>query len=59
MRLALKAPSTGGFLLSTLNTSITELTLDKPNKWVLRRYGDSAHLVGLPASSRPVDRERA
>lgn len=51
MRLALRAPSTGGFLLSTLNTSITELTLDLPNKWVLRRYGDSAHLAGLPPSS--------
>jgi probable phosphoglycerate mutase len=51
VRLALKAPSTGGFLLSTLNTSITELNLVKPNKWVMRRYGDAAHLAGLPASS--------
>jgi probable phosphoglycerate mutase len=51
VRLALKAPSTGGFLLSTLNTSITELSLAKPNKWVMRRYGDAAHLAGLPASS--------
>jgi probable phosphoglycerate mutase len=51
VRLALKAPSTGGFLLSTLNTSITELDLARPNKWVMRRYGDAAHLAGLPASS--------
>ena len=51
VRLALKAPSTGGFLLSTRNTSITELDLVKPNKWVMRRYGDAAHLEGLPASS--------
>lgn len=51
VRLALRAPSTGGFLLSTLNTSITELSLDRPNKWVLRRYGDAAHLAGLPPSS--------
>jgi probable phosphoglycerate mutase len=51
VRLALKAPSTGGFLLSTRNTSITELDLVKPNKWVMRRYGDAAHLEGLPVSS--------
>ena len=51
VRLALRAPSTGNFLLSTLNTSITELELVKPNKWVLRRYGDAAHLAGLPPSS--------
>src|SRR5688500_12060276 len=46
VRLALRAPSTGSFLLSTVNTSITELTLDTPNKWVLHRYGDAAHLAG-------------
>jgi probable phosphoglycerate mutase len=51
IRLALRAPSTGGFLLSTVNTSITELELARPNKWVLRRYGDAAHLAGLPPSS--------
>jgi probable phosphoglycerate mutase len=51
VRLALRTPPTGGFLLSTLNTSITELELAKPNKWVLRRYGDAAHLGGLPPSS--------
>ena len=51
VRLALRAPSTGGFLLSTLNTSITEISLDTPNKWVLRRYGDAAHLAWLPPSS--------
>jgi len=51
VRLALRTPSTGGFLLSTLNTSITELHLTEPNKWVMRRYGDAAHLAGLPAST--------
>jgi probable phosphoglycerate mutase len=51
VRQALKSPSTGGFMVNTLNTSITELTLVKPNLWSLRRYGDSAHLAGLPASS--------
>jgi probable phosphoglycerate mutase len=51
VRLALKTPSTGGFLLSTYNTSITELRLAQPNKWVLSRYGDAAHLAGLPPSS--------
>jgi probable phosphoglycerate mutase len=51
VRLALRTPSTGGFLLSTLNTSITELELATRNKWVLRRYGDAAHLAGLPPSS--------
>jgi probable phosphoglycerate mutase len=51
VRLALRAQSTGGFLLSTLNTSITELELAQPNKWTMRRYGDAAHLAGLPDSS--------
>jgi 2,3-bisphosphoglycerate-dependent phosphoglycerate mutase len=51
MRHALRTPSTGAFLLWTVNTSITEFTLSRPNKWVLRRYNDAAHLAGLPASS--------
>ncbi len=52
LRQALRAPSTGGFWINTLNTSITELHLDDRGVWSLRRYGDSAHLAGLPASSR-------
>jgi probable phosphoglycerate mutase len=51
VRQALKAPPTGSFMINTLNTSITELTLVKPNFWSLRRYGDAAHLAGLPAAT--------
>lgn len=51
LRNALKTVPTGGFMVNTLNTSITELTLARPNMWSLRRYGDAAHLSGLPASS--------
>lgn len=53
LRNALKTVPTAGFMVNTLNTSITELTLVKPNMWSLRRYGDSAHLAGLPASTLP------
>lgn len=52
LRQALRTPSTGGFWITTLNTSVTELQLDDRGIWSLRRYGDSAHLVGLPESSR-------
>ena len=52
VRQALKAPPTGVFTINTLNTSITELQLDRPNTWTLRRYGDVAHLTGLPPSTR-------
>ncbi|MBI5087688.1 MAG: histidine phosphatase family protein [Actinobacteria bacterium] len=51
VRQALKAPPTGSFMINTLNTSITELTLLRPNFWSLRRYGDAAHLAGLPAAT--------
>jgi probable phosphoglycerate mutase len=53
VRHALKTIPTGGFMINTLNTSITELTLVRPNMWSMRRYGDSAHLAGLPASTLP------
>lgn len=53
LRHALKTVPTSGFMVNTLNTSITELNLAKPNMWSLRRYGDSAHLAGLPASTLP------
>ena len=49
LRQALKTAPTGGFNINTLNTSITELELVRPNRWSLRRYGDTAHLYGLPA----------
>ena len=51
LRQALRTAPTGGFQIHTLNTSITELWLAKPNSWVLCRYGDTAHLAGLPAST--------
>jgi probable phosphoglycerate mutase len=49
LRLALKAPAMGAFEIHTVNTSVTELVLAKPNTWRLVRYNDSAHLAGLPA----------
>lgn len=51
LRQALKTSPTGGFTINTLNTSITELALVRPNMWSLRRYGDVAHLAGLPAAT--------
>ncbi len=51
LRQALKTLPTGGFLIHTLNTSITELELVKPNTWRLHRYGDSSHLAGLPTAT--------
>ena len=53
LRLALKAPSMGAFQIHTVNTSVTELMLVKPNLWRLIRYNDTAHLAGLPASTNP------
>lgn len=55
LRLALRAPSMGGFWLHTLNTSITELvhTADR-QRWRLVRYNDHAHLAGLPAATPPL-----
>ena len=35
------------FDLWTLNTSITEF-VQGPERWMLRRYNDTAHLTGLP-----------
>jgi probable phosphoglycerate mutase len=53
LRLALKAPPTGGFEIQTLNTSLTELQLVKDNMWRLIRYNDTGHLVGLPPQTVP------
>ncbi len=55
LRQALKTAPTGVFHINTLNTSVTELSLVKPNMWTLHRYGDTAHLAGLPASTRSGD----
>jgi probable phosphoglycerate mutase len=55
LRHALKAPPMGAFEIHTLNTSITELLLVKPNVWRLQRYNDTAHLAGLPAATEPAD----
>ena len=48
LRIALRAPPTGGFDLFTTNTSLTELLLVRPGRWRLLRYNDAAHLEGLP-----------
>ena len=53
LRLVMRAPAMGAFEISTLNTSITELVLVRPNIWRLVRYNDSAHLAGLPAHTNP------
>lgn len=55
LRLALRAAPTGVFNINTLNTSITELELVKPHHWALRRYGDTAHLHGLPVATNVED----
>jgi probable phosphoglycerate mutase len=51
LRQALKTVPTGVFTINTLNTSVTELVLQRPNRWSLRRNGDTAHLAGLPAAT--------
>ncbi|MDP2290338.1 MAG: histidine phosphatase family protein [Actinomycetota bacterium] len=59
LRQALRAPAMGSFQIHTLNTSITEMQLVKPNVWRLNRYNDTAHLSGLPASTNPPFVDRA
>ena len=46
LRMALRAPTTGGFEMFTTNTSLTELVLVAPGRWRLARYNDAAHLAG-------------
>jgi broad specificity phosphatase PhoE len=46
-RTLLRLPSTGGFELHTVNTSLTEFVQTKPGRWRLSRYNDSGHLAGL------------
>ncbi len=47
----LHTASTGGFMLHTLNTSLTEFTSVESGEWRLDRYNDTAHLQGLPAET--------
>ena len=51
LRTVLRVPTTGAFDLFTVNTSITEVVLGRPDRWRLVRYNDAAHLAGLPAES--------
>ncbi len=51
MRQVLRSPMTGAFDLHTLNTSLTEFTHSRPDRWQLVRYNDTAHLRGLPRES--------
>jgi 2,3-bisphosphoglycerate-dependent phosphoglycerate mutase len=52
MRTVLRAPTTGGFDLFTLNTSITEVVRGRPDRWRLVRYNDAAHLAEPATESR-------
>lgn len=47
-RYLLRLPSSGGFELHTVNTSLTEFVRTRPGRWRLSRYNDAAHLAGLP-----------
>jgi probable phosphoglycerate mutase len=51
LRLALRAPVTGGFDLYTRNTSITELVYARRGRWRLERYNDYAHLASVEAGA--------
>lgn len=53
-RALLGLPSTGGFELHTVNTSLTEFVQTRPGRWRLVRYNDAAHLAGLPAETPRV-----
>ncbi|WP_051062779.1 histidine phosphatase family protein [Ilumatobacter nonamiensis] len=45
-------PSTGGFVLNTLNTSLTEFRAPGADgAWRVVRYNDAAHLAGLPEAT--------
>lgn len=54
MRHVLRVAMIGGFDLFTLNTSITEVMLGRPDRWRLVRYNDAAHLAGLASESPRV-----
>lgn len=50
LRIALRMHRTGGFELSTLNTSLTELVHLGGSKWRLVRYNDAAHLASMDSA---------
>lgn len=50
LRHALRMNPTGGFELSTVNTSLTELMHVQGSTWRLIRYNDASHLAGLTPS---------
>ena len=54
-RQLLRLPSSGGFDLHTLNTSLTEFVHSRPRRWRLARYDDAAHLEGLPNETPRAD----
>lgn len=47
VRSALRLPQTGQISMYTKNASITEVVHDKPGRWRLIRYNDTAHLAAL------------
>jgi len=56
-RQLLRLRPTGGFWLSTKNTSLTEFVTDDDGArpvWRLVRYNDAAHLSGLPDKTEPA-----
>jgi len=57
LRIALRAPTSGSFELHTFNTSLTELVHVRPGRWRLVRYGDTAHLAGLPTQTPRAERD--
>jgi probable phosphoglycerate mutase len=50
LRIALRAPMTGIFEVHTKNTSITEIVLVRPGRWLLERYNDHGHLATVEAT---------
>ena len=54
-RLALHVPMVGQFDIRTLNTSITEFHLARPDLWRVIRYNDHAHLAGLPKETARIE----
>jgi len=49
--------ATGGFILHTLNTSLSEFVapVEPAESWRVVRYNDAAHLAGLPESTERSD----
>jgi len=57
VRTLLRIQPENRFYLSTINTSLTELSTTETEPlrhWQLVRYNDSAHLAGLPADTPPA-----